>query len=77
MMAPRREMARQEMAYCATHHRLFPHPVVGWLTPHEIAGLALVPAWCDWCTKERGEEMRSYPFTVVSLPVPGGTPRTA
>jgi len=76
-MPPHEDRALPGLRYCATHHRLFPYPVVGWLTPHGIDGLALVPAWCDWCTKERGEEMRSYPFTVVSLPVPGGTPRTA
>jgi hypothetical protein len=64
------------MAYCATHNRLFPHPFVGWLTPHGIAGLALVPARCDWCTKERGDEIVSYTFTLVSTPVTGGDPLT-
>ena len=68
MMAPRREMARQEMAYCATHHRLFPYLFVSWRTPHRMAGLALVPARCDRCVKERGDEIVVYRFTLDAPP---------
>ena len=56
------------MTYCATHHRLFPHPFVGWLTPHRIAGLALVPARCDRCFKEYGDEILEYTFTLDTPP---------
>jgi hypothetical protein len=75
MVASRCERARLGMAYCATHNRLFPHPFVGWLTPHGTTGLALVPARCDWCTKERGDEVLSYSFPLVATPIPGGAPR--
>jgi hypothetical protein len=74
MVAPRCDMALPGMTYCATHNRLFPHPFVGWLTPHRIAGLALVLARCDWCTKERGDEILQYTFTLVSPPGTGGDP---
>ena len=51
-----RAVSHYGMPYCERHNRLFPHPFVGWLTPHGIAGLALVPARCDVCAKERGED---------------------
>jgi len=59
------------MTSCATHNRLFPHPFVGWLTPHRITGLALVPARCDRCFKERGDEIVQYTFTLDAPPVLG------
>jgi len=59
-MTPHVDRALPGMTYCATHHRLFPHPFVGWLTPHRIAGLALVPARCDRCFKEYGDEILEY-----------------
>jgi hypothetical protein len=52
------------MTYCATHNRLFFHPFVGWLTPLQITGLALVPARCDRCFKEYGDEILQYRFTL-------------
>ena len=76
-MAPREDSALPGLRYCATHHRLFPHPVVGWLTPHGIDGLALVPARCDRCVKERGDEIVQYSFTLDAPPAPGGGPRRA
>jgi hypothetical protein len=75
MDAFRHEVIPRGMAYCATHNRLFPHPSVGWLTPHGTRGLALVPARCDWCTKERGDEVLSYRFPLVTIPIPAGAPR--
>ena len=63
-MPPHADRALLGMTYCATHHRLFPHPFVGWLTPHRIAGLALVPARCDRCFKEYGDEILEYTFTL-------------
>jgi hypothetical protein len=76
-MTPQREMTRPGMAYCATHNRLFPHPLVGWLTPHGIARLALVPTRCDWCIKERGDEVVAYIFMGIALPVTAGEALTA
>jgi hypothetical protein len=70
-MAPHGDRALPEMAYGATHHRLFPHPFVGWRTPHRIAGLALVPARCDRCVKERGDEIVAYRFTLDAPPATG------
>ena len=67
-MTPREDRALLGLRYCVTHHRLFPHPVVGWLTPHGIAGLALVPARCDRCVKERGDEIVAYRFTLDAPP---------
>ena len=67
-MPPREDRALPAMRYCATHHRLFPHPFVGWLTPHRIAGLALVPARCDRCFKEYGDEILEYTFTLDAPP---------
>jgi len=46
-MTPREDRALLGLRYCVTHHRLFPHPVVGWLTPHGIAGLAQ-PFQCSY-----------------------------
>jgi len=70
-MAPYGDRALPEMAYCATHHRLFPHPFVGWRTPQRIAGLALVPARCDRCVQEDGDAIVEYRFTLEALPAPG------
>jgi len=70
-MAPRCDRALPGMTSCATHNRLFPHPFVGWLTPHRITGLALVPARCDRCFKERGDEIVQYTFTLDAPPVLG------
>ena len=67
-MTPHVDRALPGMTYCATHHRLFPHPFVGWLTPHRIAGLALVPARCDRCFKEYGDEILEYRFTLDAPP---------
>ena len=77
MMTAHRDSARFGMAYCATHNRLFPHPLMGWLTPHGTTGLALVPACCDWCPKERGDEVLAYRFPLVATPIPGGALRQA
>ena len=63
-MPPHADRALLGMTYCATHNRLFPHPFVGWLTPHRIAGLALVPARCDRCFKEYGDKILEYTFTL-------------
>ena len=63
-MPPHADRALLGMTYCATHNRLFPHPFVGWRTPHRIAGLALVPARCDRCFKEYGDEILEYTFTL-------------
>ena len=70
-MPPHADRALLGMTYCATHNRLFPHPFVGWLTPHRITGLALVPARCDRCFKERGDEIVQYTFTLDAPPVLG------
>ena len=67
-MTPHVDRALPGMTYCATHHRLFPHPFVGWLTPHRIAGLALVPARCDRCFKEYGDEILEFRFTLDAPP---------
>jgi len=37
-MTPHEDRVLSGMTYCATHNRLFPHPFVGWLTPHQSAG---------------------------------------
>jgi len=67
-MAPHGDRALPGMTYCATHHRLFPHPFVGWLTPHRIAGLDVVPARCDRCVQEYGDEIVEYRFTLEPPP---------
>ena len=67
-MTPHEDRALPGLRSCATHHRLFPHPFVGWLTPHRIAGLALVPARCDRCFKEYGDEILEYTFTLDAPP---------
>ena len=70
-MTPPEDRVLSGMTYCATHHRLFFHPFVGWLTPHQSAGLALVPARCDRCVKEYGDEILHYSFTVDAPPATG------
>ena len=67
-MPPRAERALPAMRACATHHRVFPHPLVGWRTPHRRAGFALVPARCDRCVKERGDAIVAYRFTLDAPP---------
>ena len=67
-MTPREDSVLPGLRSCATHHRLFPHPVVGWRTPHRMAGLALVPARCDRCVKERGDAIVAYRFTLDAPP---------
>jgi hypothetical protein len=66
-----RAVSRYGMPYCERRNRLFPHPFVGWLTPHGIAGLALVPARCDVCAKERGEERLCHAWTALSSAATG------
>jgi hypothetical protein len=56
------------MRYCATHHWLFPYLFVSWRTPHQMAGLALVPARGDQCVKEHGDEIVAYRFTLDAPP---------
>ena len=67
-MPPREDRALPAMRYCATHHWLFPYLFVSWRTPHQMAGLALVPARCDRCVKERGDEIVVYRFTLDAPP---------
>jgi hypothetical protein len=67
-MTPREDRVLSGLTYCAEHNRLFPHPFVGWLTPHRIAGLPLVPARCDRCFKEYGDEIVQYRFTLDAPP---------
>ena len=50
------------MPYCPVHNRLFPHPFVGWLTPHGIQGLAIKASRCDRCIKEQGDVVLQYGF---------------
>jgi hypothetical protein len=64
-MPPREARALPAMRYCATHHRLFLYPFVGWRTPHRLTGLALVPARGDRCVKKRGDEIGQYIFTYI------------
>ena len=66
MFTPRREISQHGMPYCQTHHRLFPHPFVGWLTPHGIQGLALLNSRCDVCHREQGDNVLRYTCPVVS-----------
>jgi hypothetical protein len=42
--------ARGTFPYCKEHNRLFPHPVVGWLTPVHPEQLDTFQALCDFCT---------------------------
>jgi hypothetical protein len=74
-MTPREDRALPGLPYCATHHRLCPHPFVGWLTPHRLTGLALVPARCDRCCKEDGDAILQYSFTREAPPAPGAGSR--
>ena len=67
-MTPHEDRVLPGMTYCAEHNRLFPHPFVGWLTPHRITGLALVPARCDRCCKEYGDAIVEYRFTLEASP---------
>ena len=67
-MTPHEDSALPGLRYCATHHRLFPYLFVSWRTPHRMAGLALVPARCDRCVKERGDEIVVYRFTLDAPP---------
>src|SRR6266446_4750750 len=61
-----REVSHDGMPYCKTHHRLFPHPFVGWLTPHGVQGLALLDSRCDVCHREQGDDVLRSTCPVVS-----------
>ena len=64
-MPPHADSALPGMTYCATPHRLFLYPFVGWRTPHRLTGCALVPARGERCVKERGDEIVQYIFTYI------------
>jgi hypothetical protein len=63
-----REASHYGMPYCERHNRLFPHPFVGWLTPHSVQGLAILNARCDMCLKERGDDILCHSWTALSSP---------
>ena len=53
-----REIAHPGYPYCPTHNRLFPHPVVGWLTPAYPEKLPTFQVKCDRCEAEEGRRER-------------------
>src|SRR5690242_17697754 len=68
-VSPHREISHNAMPFCARHNRLFPHPFIGWLTPAGIEGLALIPARCDHCLKERQyDDILQDSWTTLSSP---------
>jgi hypothetical protein len=69
-MTSREDRALPGMTYCATHHRLCPHPFVGWLTPQRMTGFEVLLARCDRCVKERGDTIVEYTFTLAVPPAP-------
>jgi hypothetical protein len=66
-----RDVSHYGMPYCPIHNRLFPHPFVGWLTPHGIEGLAIFQALCDLCIKAQGGDILQHALPVVSTPAAG------
>ena len=44
--------AHGNFPYCKTHNRLFPHPIVGWLTPAKPEDIQTFQALCDLCRHE-------------------------
>src|SRR5262245_42020671 len=61
-MQESREIAQAPYPYCTQHNRLFPHPVVGWLTPASADKLHTVPARCDRCkVEEQSGVILCYP----------------
>ena len=74
-MPPHEDRALPGMTSCATHHRRFPHPCVGWLTPHRMTGFALVPARCDRGCKGCGDALVESIFTLEASPATGAGSR--